>query len=65
MLISEKCKVPDHSLPFAHVSCSLIITSSVHADEDNINAFPRTRYNKSNKPENFMSGQLWKECFIE
>ncbi len=34
----------------------------MHAEEDNFKVFPRTRYNKSNIPDNFMSSQLWKEC---
>ncbi len=55
-LISENSLLIDHSLLIAHVSCILISTGSVHAVEHNINAFPRTRYNKSN-----MSSQLWKE----
>ncbi len=62
MLISEKCNVPDYSLLIAHVSCSLISTSSMHVEDDNINAFPRTRYNKNNIPDNFKSSQLWKKC---
>ncbi len=45
----------------AHVSYGLC-ASSVHAEEDNMNAIPRTRYNKKTIFDNIMSSQLWKEC---